>query len=222
MRSKLYEIQQKLEVPKNQYNSFGKYRYRSCEDILAAVKLLLPAGTTISLTDEMVNVGERNYIKATAILADEKESLQACGYAREADEQKGMDKAQITGTASSYARKYALNGLFAIDDIKDTDTEEHKNEAEGKWKLAKKSVKPKTELTPEQMLKAATDFTDAYMKKLFDVKDQRDLDNLNYSIVEGKKSTYDFMVKRLQKNQPDLYKKIEEKITEITKQWLNN
>lgn len=218
MRGKLYEIQQKLEVPKSQYNSFGKYKYRSCEDILAAVKLLLPAGTTISLTDEMVNIGERNYIKATVILADETESLQACGYAREAEEQKGMDKAQITGTASSYARKYALNGLFAIDDIKDTDTDEHKKEAEGK--LAKKEVKPKAEPTPEQKLKAATDFTDAYMKKLLDVKDQRDLDNLNYSMIEGKKSTYGFMVKLLQTNQPDLYQIIDRKTTEITKQWL--
>lgn len=220
MRNKLYQIQQKLEVPKSQYNSFGKYKYRSCEDILAAVKLLLPTGTTISLTDEMVNIGERNYIKATVILADETESLQACGYAREAEEQKGMDKAQITGTASSYARKYALNGLFAIDDIKDADTDEHKKEAEGK--LVKKEAKPKAEPTPEQKLKAATDFTDAYMKKLLDVKDQRDLDNLNYSMIEGKKSTYGSMVKLLQTNQPNLHKKIEDKIAEMTKQWLSN
>lgn len=89
-----------------------------------------------------------------------------------------------------------------------------------KTEVVEAPVKEKKEPTPEQMLKAATDFTDAYMKKLLDVKDQRDLDNLNYSIVEGKKSTYDSMVKRLQKNQPELYKKIEEKITEITKQWL--
>lgn len=119
----LIEIQAKLNAPKNNYNSFGKYKYRSCEDILAAVKPLLKAnGCTLTLTDDIVMVGERYYIKATATIQNasgEKETTTAC--AREEQEKKGMDASQITGTASSYARKYALNGLFAIDDIKDAD-----------------------------------------------------------------------------------------------------
>ena len=134
MRLKLHEIQKELKAPKGQKNSFGNYNYRSCEDILTAVKPILPEGVTISLSDEMVLVGERYYIKATAIIADATEALQACGYAREALTKKGMDEAQITGSASSYARKYALNGLFAIDDTKDHDSNEHKQESDARAK----------------------------------------------------------------------------------------
>lgn len=126
----MHELQQKLKAPKGQFNSFGNYNYRSCEDIVEAVKPLLhEKGMHLILTDEMVNAGDRFYIKATASVLDgEKVVATACGYAREALTKKGMDESQITGAASSYARKYALNGLFAIDDAKDADTDEHRKQ----------------------------------------------------------------------------------------------
>jgi hypothetical protein len=117
----LNRIQQKLKAPKGNVNSFGNYKYRSCEDILEAVKPLLDK-TTLVLSDEMVQVGDRYYVKATAALMGDGKLVSVTAYAREAEEKKGMDAAQITGSASSYARKYALNGLFAIDDTKDADT----------------------------------------------------------------------------------------------------
>lgn len=119
----LANIQVKLNAPKGQYNSFGKYKYRSCEDILAAVKPLLKENSCIlTLNDEVVSISDRIYIKATATLTStDNESIQTTAYAREPVSKTGMDVAQVTGAASSYARKYALNGLFAIDDTKDAD-----------------------------------------------------------------------------------------------------
>lgn len=116
----LSKIQQELKAPKGQYNSFGKYKYRNCEDILTAVKPLLDGGT-VTLDDDIVMVGNRIYIKAIATFSKGGESISVKGFAREAETKKGMDESQITGSASSYARKYALNGLFAIDDTKDDD-----------------------------------------------------------------------------------------------------
>lgn len=127
---KLGAVQTELKAPKGQYNSFGKYKYRSCEDILEAVKPLLNAkGCTLIVSDTMENIGDRYYIKATATIFDREtgENVSNSAYAREEDTKKGMDGSQITGTASSYARKYALNGLFLIDDTKDADTDEYKN-----------------------------------------------------------------------------------------------
>lgn len=117
----LNKIQQELKAPKSQYNTFGKYNYRNCEDILEAVKPLLGTATLI-ITDEVVNIGNHNYVKATVTLKTDTEQEVATAYAREAVEQKGMNDSQITGSTSSYARKYALNGLFLIDDTKDSDT----------------------------------------------------------------------------------------------------
>ena len=127
---KLAAIQAELKAPKNQRNNFGGYNYRSCEDILEAVKpLLAQYKATIVLSDEMVQIGERYYIKATATFAsaenDDAPAISNTAYAREAETKKGMDEAQITGTASSYSRKYALNGLLLIDDAKDADTDEY-------------------------------------------------------------------------------------------------
>lgn len=123
----LLQIQSELKAPKGQYNSFGKYKYRSCEDILEAVKpLCVKYGVILTLSDEIVQVGERYYIKATANLSKEGcTDISVTAYARESLDKKGMDDSQITGTASSYARKYALNGLFCIDDTKDADTDEY-------------------------------------------------------------------------------------------------
>ena len=119
---KLVIIQGTLKAPKNQTNNFGKYKYRSCEDIFEAVKPHLTThGLYLSLSDELVNIGDRYYVKATASITDGKDSLTVSAYAREEENKKGMDGSQITGTSSSYARKYALNGMFAIDDNKDSD-----------------------------------------------------------------------------------------------------
>ena len=116
----LNKIQQQLKAPKGQRNSFGNYNYRNAEDILEAVKPLL-GEAILTLTDDVWMVGDRYYIKATATISLEKESVSVTAYARESEEKKGMDSAQVTGAASSYARKYALNGLFCIDDTKDAD-----------------------------------------------------------------------------------------------------
>lgn len=117
------DIQHKLKAPKGQYNSFGKYNYRSCEDILEGVKPLLKEhNLALLIDDEIVQIGERYYVKATAKITDGRESVSATAYAREPDTKKGMDESQITGATSSYARKYALNALLCIDDTKDADT----------------------------------------------------------------------------------------------------
>lgn len=126
----LAKLQSLIKAPKGQFNSFGKYKYRSCEDIVEAVKPIInKAGYHLTLSDEVVEAGGRVYIKATATLSDGTNTYQSTSFAREEETKKGMDAAQITGSASSYARKYALNGLFAIDDTKDSDaTNKHEIE----------------------------------------------------------------------------------------------
>ena len=115
-------IQAEVQAPKNKFNSFGKYAYRSAENIIEAVKPIInPKGYHLILSDEMVIIGERYYIKATATISNGEKSYSATSYAREPEEKKGMDSAQISGTTGSYSRKYALNGLFALDDNKDSD-----------------------------------------------------------------------------------------------------
>ena len=156
MLGNLLKIQEELKAPKGQYNSFGKYNYRSCEDILEAVKPLLQAHScTLTLSDDIVQVGERYYVKATAtIVTDNGESVAVTAFARESLDKKGMDDSQITGTASSYARKYALNGLFLIDDTKDAeemyltaekaaDTDENRTERTQRAAKAKPKSEPK-------------------------------------------------------------------------------
>ncbi|HEB13624.1 MAG TPA: single-stranded DNA-binding protein [candidate division CPR3 bacterium] len=117
----LNKIQKALKAPKGQLNKFGNYNYRSCEDILEAIKPLL-GEATLTISDKIVLVGDRYYVRAVATLTHDKQEKSVSAYARETLNKKGMDEAQITGAASSYARKYALNGLFAIDDTKDADT----------------------------------------------------------------------------------------------------
>lgn len=120
---KIVAIQSELKAPKGQYNSFGKYNYRSCEDILEGVKpLLAKHGLVLTIRDGIELIGDRFYVKATATITDGKEQLSTEAYARESTDKKGMDASQVTGATSSYARKYALNGLLAIDDTKDADT----------------------------------------------------------------------------------------------------
>ena len=147
--TKLATIQKKLKCEKSQYNSFGKYKYRSCEDILKAVKPLLDeTKTVLTLSDELVAIGERYYVKVTATLLDTEESkdvpfISTTAYAREEETKKGMDGSQITGTASSYARKNALGGLFDIDDGIDSDVT---NTGEAKTARAKTSVQQKSKI----------------------------------------------------------------------------
>jgi len=122
--NKLTQIQSELKAPKNQYNSFGKYKYRNCEDILEAVKpLLAKYDCKLIITDEVINVGDRYYIKATAKFKSEDGVIEVSAMAREEESKKGMDASQVSGAASSYARKYCLNGLFLIDDTKDADSD---------------------------------------------------------------------------------------------------
>lgn len=132
---KLSKVQSELKAPKGQYNSFGKYKYRSCEDILEAVKPLnAKHGVVLTVGDEVVEISNRFYVKATAVFVDIEsgEKIINTALAREDDSKKGMDGSQITGTASSYARKYCLNGLYCIDDTKDADTDEYRHQQERK------------------------------------------------------------------------------------------
>ncbi len=140
---------------KNQYNSFGKYKYRSCEDILEGVKPLLN-GLFLSISDEVVLIGDRYYVKARQLLPMAKTVIRQPLLHERKKAKKGMDSAQVTGATSSYARKYCLNGLFGIDDAKDADTDEHKHQQNAAAKQSKPSP------TPEQVLKA---FTDAALQK---------------------------------------------------------
>lgn len=143
---KLAEIQINLKAPKEQVNSFGRYKYRSCEDILEAVKPHLAyTKTALKISDELVNIGDRYYVKATARLIDTEtnEATESTAYAREEESKKGMDSSQVTGAASSYARKYALNGLLAIDDVADSDSTNTHGKAE-------KEASDETERTARQ------------------------------------------------------------------------
>lgn len=131
----LLQIQAELKAPKNQHNSYGNYNYRSAEDILQAVKpLLVKHKDHLYLSDEIVAIGKYCYVKATATFKEDPDHVtKVTAYAREADAQKGMSAPQLTGSASSYARKYALNGLFLIDDTKDPDTNEYHQQAQGNY-----------------------------------------------------------------------------------------
>ena len=142
----LIEIQKRLKAPKNQRNNFGKYNYRSCEDILEAVKPLAnELGCAVTLSDTINIIGERVYVCATAkLIKPNTANIEVTAYAREPLNQKGMNEAQITGSASSYARKYALNGLFAIDDTKDSDTNEYPKQTNKTYKDCKTKAELKT------------------------------------------------------------------------------
>jgi hypothetical protein len=147
---KLTKIQKELKAPKSQFNKFGNYKYRNQEDILEAVKPLL-GELVLTVSDEVVAIGNRIYIKATINITDGVDSISNTAYAREAEVQKGMNEAQITGSASSYARKYALNGLFLIDDTKDDDSDEVTAKTKG---LVLDSEPKSTTTTPAEKTEA--------------------------------------------------------------------
>lgn len=163
--AKLNSIQLNLIAPKNQYNSFGKYNYRSCEDILEGLKpCLQETNTAVTVNDEIVQIGDRYYVKATATLFDCEtgESVSNTAYAREEESKKGMDASQVTGSTSSYARKYALNGLFCIDDVKDADTRDNRQEE------AKKQQKDEAETKEIENMKISKIKADVLHKKCAD------------------------------------------------------
>lgn len=153
---KLANVQSALKAPKGQFNAFGKYKYRSCEDIVESVKPLLKQyGLLLTLTDEIVSIGERFYVKATATIFDTADGNMVFvnAYAREEENKKGMDGSQVTGASSSYARKYALNGIFAIDDTKDSDsTNTDDGKSDEKPKEQPKAYPPN--MSPRDMLAA--------------------------------------------------------------------
>lgn len=152
LQQKLIEIQAELKAPKNQFNKFGGYNYRNCEDILEAVKPLCAKHEIVPLlSDEIVMIGDRFYIKATAKVTDGKEEIATTAFARESKDKKGMDESQITGSASSYARKYALNGLFCIDDTKDADFMDNSQSG-------KQQQQPKPQPTKETHVKGYDEF----------------------------------------------------------------
>lgn len=164
VEQKLIAIQSELKAPKSQYNGFGKYHYRNVEDILEALKPLLKEHKLVlTISDDIVQVGGRIYVKATALLEDGEKTVTATAYARESETRKGMDDSQLTGSTSSYARKYALNGLFLIDDTKDADGMDNKDQGQT----------PATK-TPEQKIAGelgeqflAHGITDSDAKELF-------------------------------------------------------
>ena len=176
---KLMNIQKELKAPKGQYNSFGKYKYRSCEDILESVKPLLEKyKVTIILTDKLEQIGERYYIRAMAILFDTESdnSIENTAYAREEETKKGMDGSQITGTSSSYARKYALNGLLLIDDTKDADTDEFtKENNKGKTKEEPKEKK----ITEGQLKVLSKLYTGDNLVKLLELNNLEKLEDMS-------------------------------------------
>lgn len=158
---KLMQIQNRLKAPKSQYNSFSNFHYRSAEDILEALKpLLMEQELTLFINDEIVQIGERYYIKAVCTLTDGKENIETQAFAREAENKKGSDESQITGACSSYARKYALNGMFCIDDAKDPDSEDNretKKTQSTKREFVKKTEPKKEESKTEEFISEDTD-----------------------------------------------------------------
>nr|WP_201758358.1 ERF family protein [Escherichia coli] len=145
----MWTIQQTLNAPKNQRNNFGGYNYRSAEDILEAVKPLLQS-ITLTVSDEIILIGNRYYVKATATLSDGENEIAVTAYAREEESKKGMDASQLTGATSSYARKYALNGLFCIDDARDPDTDAYAKQTGQQPRQQKTPPKQQPNQKPQQ------------------------------------------------------------------------
>ena len=174
IHEKLQQVQSDLKAPKNQYNKFGGYNYRNCEDIQEAVKPLLKAvKAALVVGDELVLIGDRYYIKATARFIDceSGETVENTAYAREEQEKKGMDVSQVTGSTSSYARKCALNGLFCIDDVKDADNQNNasggtgKGTSKGSRKNDARKVQGQAGKVTEAMIRTLQSMTERYSAK---------------------------------------------------------
>lgn len=183
LNEKLNHVQVKLNAPKNMTNAFGKYKYRNLEGILEGLKpLLKETGLTVSLSDEMVSVAHRIYVKATASVTDGTDTLSVNAYAREDEQKKGMDLAQLTGACSSYARKYAMNGLFAIDDTVDADGMDNTNSGSEKPKF-----NPPSKASADEKAQAWESFVEICVKMDVDAKEflSADIDMNDKALVYG-------------------------------------
>jgi hypothetical protein len=202
----LSEIQKNLKAPKNQYNTFGKYKYRSCSDIVEAVKPLM-GNAALTMSDEIVLIGERYYLKATVTFTHEGDSITVTGYAREAESRKGMNADQLTGATSSYARKYALNGLFAIDDAKDSDDMNKHGEGNGTGADEKPQPKPEqdvTKIVEQTFFNYTTEHADEVAKGFA-------FDGVKF------KSALQAQWKKLAKKQKDAFKNTQAEFTKLAK-----
>lgn len=181
--TKLSHIQNELKAPKNQFNKFGNYKYRSCEDILEALKpLCAKYKATLIIYDEIVMIGDRYYVKAMAKLYDQEttEYIEAYAFARESQSKKGMDDSQVTGATSSYARKYALNGLFNIDDTKDFDTNEVHQQSNQKQGNTQPKQQPQQQGIEQANLMANIDNCLKKLKELgVDINSKGSIDFIN-------------------------------------------
>lgn len=206
---KILNLVNELKAPKNQRNNFGKYNYRSAEDILEAVKpIAFKYGLLPNLSDEIILIGERYYTKATASITDGEQTMKSEAYARESESKKGMDESQISGTASSYARKYAMNGLYLIDDNKDADTDEYKQ--------TEKANTPETidKIKVEVLNKAIADLTEVINKK----SDQNVTQDEVAKMITNKKFLSDIPIKKLDVEQ---FKTAERYIKELKNAYEN-
>ena len=209
---KLLTVQNELKAPKDKRNNFGGYNYRSCEGILEAVKPLLQAqGLMLTIKDEVVNIGDRYYVKATVLLDDISSNgeIAVTALAREEEAKKGMDASQITGTASSYARKYALNGLFLIDDTKDADTDEyHRTTHENGQKT---NVATQVNQPPAKKIALTQKIVDEKLKFILEQTDTETVKNIWLNLSKTYEINKDTALGGI------LFKATENKVLELTK-----
>ena len=209
---KLLSVQNELKAPKDKRNNFGGYNYRSCEGILEAVKPLLQAqGLMLTIKDEVVNIGDRYYVRATALLDDISSNgeIAVTALAREEEAKKGMDASQITGTASSYARKYALNGLFLIDDTKDADTDEfHRTTQENGQKT---NVATQPNQPPAKKIALTQKIVDEKLKFILEQTDAETVKNIWLNLSKMYEINKDTALGGI------LFKATENKVLELTK-----
>ena len=209
---KLLSVQNELKAPKDKRNNFGGYNYRSCEGILEAVKPLLQAqGLMLTIKDEVVNIGDRYYVRATALLDDISSNgeIAVTALAREEEAKKGMDASQITGTASSYARKYALNGLFLIDDTKDADTDEfHRTTQENGQKT---NVATQPNQPPAKKIALTQKIVDEKLKFILEQTDTDTVKNIWLNLSKMYEINKDTALGGI------LFKATENKVLELTK-----
>ena len=200
---KLLQIQTKLKAPKSSYNTFGSFHYRTCEDILEALKpLLKETKTVVLIRDEVVRKDERYYIKAVVRLIDCEtgEAIEGYAYAREEREKKAADVSQITGAASSYARKYALNGLFCIDDTKDADSSAIQKKSSKEENTSQRNLPPRQEKIDSKKIQIIKDLAKKYedrgmkiekLLKMYQLKDIADMTTQQYSDCINKLALYE-------------------------------
>lgn len=209
---KLLTVQNELKAPKDKRNNFGGYNYRSCEGILEAVKpLLQEQELMLTIKDEVVNIGDRYYVRATVLLDDISSNgeIAITALAREEEAKKGMDASQITGTASSYARKYALNGLFLIDDTKDADTEEfHRTTQENGQKT---NVATQVNQTPAKKIALTQKIVDEKLKFILEQTDTETVKNIWLNLSKMYEINKDTALGGI------LFKATENKVLELTK-----